>query len=274
MNIIKFIKENVMSEIKHFRNKEAINLYWDNDKNFGDAINKYLVEKLTGKEVIKASPRYSSRKNYFVIGSILHKVNAKSIVWGSGFVSRDSKCLSVPHKIHAVRGPLTRELLLHQGISCPDVYGDPALLLPRIYSPQKRDKYKLGIIAHYVDKENKWLKNINDENINIIDIENMNYLEFIDHITSCEMIVSSSLHGLIVADAYSVPSLWVKFSDKVTGGGFKFLDYFSSVKRNDKNPVIINEYTTIDTLYNSFLNYKIQIDLDRLLTESPFEIKL
>ena len=53
----------------------------------------------------------------------------------------------MPQKVLAVRGPLSRNYLLENGVDCPDVYGDPALLFPKYYKPHIYKKYKLGIIA-------------------------------------------------------------------------------------------------------------------------------
>lgn len=74
-----------------------------------------------------------------------------------------------------------------------------------------------------------------------IDIQNYpTWHNFIDQILSCEMILSSSLHGIIVADAYGVPNLWCKFTDyEAPGKGFKFKDYYLSVGKSIKNPVHI-----------------------------------
>ncbi len=253
---------------------DSLKLFWfKNTQNFGDSLNPILLNMLTGKKVewVKS---YSPQEHYITIGSILETATKDTIVWGSGFISEYKHCFEKPKKVCAVRGPKSRDMLIKDNIECPEVYGDPALLLPKIYSPTINKKYKLGIIAHFIDKDNEWLKNLKqDHGIKIIDIQNSNIFAFIDEVLSCEKIASSSLHGIIVADAYNIPSLWVEFSDKVIGNGFKFLDYFLSVKRKDTKPLIINKETSIEDINKHFYDYMIDIDLDKLVDAAPFEIK-
>ena len=57
----------------------------------------------------------------------------------------------------------------------------------------------------------------------------------------CEAIVSSSLHGIIVAHAYGIPAVWQRFSDKLFGDDIKFRDYLESVQLQPYTPEIINK---------------------------------
>ena len=272
-DLLRGIKRNLRYAIYHFFYRSSVKAYWyENNHNFGDILNPLFINQLSGKDVIWVNPELYRYTNYIVIGSILDKANQYSIVWGSGFISQESECLEKPSKVCAVRGPLTRQKLLESGIDCPEVYGDPALLLPQIYTPKTQKKYKLGIIAHYVDMDNAWLKKINDSDVLLLDIQCADPFDFIEHVYSCEMVASSSLHGLIVADAYGIPSLWLEFSDKVVGKGFKFIDYFLSVGRSDTEPFIIKKETSIDELVNSFPDYEIDIDLPKLIDACPFEL--
>ena len=269
-----FIKSNYYS-LRDLFFPEALKLdFFSKKNNFGDILNKYLVEQLSGKTVHQIRSWHYNKPHFFVIGSILQDVNKYSIVWGSGFISIDSKCKESPKIVRAVRGPLSRKMLLNQGIDCPEVYGDPALLMPKIYNPINIDKkYELGIIAHYVDKDSLWIKNNNSKNIKFIDIQTSNFTSFIDQIKECKKIISSSLHGIIIADAYDVPSLWVEFSKKVYGDGFKFKDYFASVGRTDTRPFTIKNDTSIDEILASFRTYSINVDLEKLINAAPFKIK-
>ena len=107
----------------------------------------------------------------------------------------------------------------------------------------------------------------------ILDSQRCN-INIIDEINQCDFIISSSLHGIIISDAYNIPNVWVEFSDNVVGKGFKFRDYYSSVRTEIPIPIRIKETTTIEEL----LLYKkqwspIKINLNNLLLSCPFNIK-
>ncbi len=266
----------VVSFVKIFKKGEGdiLKAFWlKRTQNFGDSLNPILLNELSGKPVqwVKS---YSPELHYITIGSILESATKDTIVWGVGFVSQESHCFEKPQKICAVRGPKSRKKLIEDGIVCPEVYGDPALLLPRFYSPSIKKTHKLGIIPHFVDKELPWFNTINqNDEVKIIDIQNPDIFAFVDEVLSCEKIISSSLHGIIISDAYRIPSLWVEFSKGVIGDGFKFSDYFLSVGRKDDSPYIISESTNIEELFEQFYDYEIQIDLQKLIDHAPFQIK-
>jgi len=242
--------------------------------NFGDILNP-IIANFFGSEKVKRISKRKCRKftHYYMIGSILQRSTRNSIIWGSGFISADSICDELPKKVLAVRGPLTREKLIELGVDCPKIFGDPALLLPEVYTGNdKTPNYKLGVIPHYHDKNNSLLKSrfSNNPAINIIDVQNKNPLKVVDEMLKCEKIISSSLHGIIIADAYKIPSVWVEFSDKVFGSGFKFRDYFESVGRLDKTPYQFDEFKNLDEILNVFEEYEIKIDLEKLKKSFPF----
>jgi len=273
LNILrKLVKPKITYEEYKTISYDSLKLYWwKEDHNFGDAINKFIAESISHREV-EWVPNNFNRLHYMAVGSILDKAGKYTNVWGSGFIKSSSNCADKPHEIFAVRGPLTRSRLIKQGIQCPKIFGDPALLIPKFYFPSINKKYKIGIIPHFVDKNNPWLDTIDDSNVKIIDIQQENLMNFIDEMLSCEIIISSSLHGLILADAYDIPSLWVKFSDKIIGNDFKFHDYYSSINRFNLHPFFIAEHTKLDNiLQNLDLSLIIDIDLDLFYSVCPFK---
>lgn len=263
-------------------NKEkTLFVRWVEGHNFGDAMTPIVVEYLSGISPVhvqhpgklfflKPKPRVPV---YAVIGSIISQVTTikNTIIWGAGFKTPQDRLWYVPKEICAVRGPLSRAKLLEFGVKCPPIYGDPALLYPRFYSPPKNKKHKLGIIPHFIDFNTDGLvKFRNDPDIKIINVKE-NVEKVINDINSCEKIASSSLHGIIIADAYGIPSSWVKFSNKVQGSGFKFMDYFLSTGRPYQEPIYVTETTSLKTLTEGFTPYEIKIDLERLLEACPFK---
>jgi predicted O-linked N-acetylglucosamine transferase (SPINDLY family) len=254
---------------------QVMYLHWfAGTPNWGDILNPEMAEAISGKKPIYHMPNLTSQREFYLCtGSVLALANRYATVWGSGYISDTAQCIEPPKKICAVRGPLTRKKLLSQGIECPEVYGDPALLYPRFYQPKSvKKKYKLGIIPHYIDKENPWvLQQYDKQGIAVLNVQTEDLNSFVDAVLSCERVVSSSLHGLIVADAYGVPSLWARFSDQVIGGDFKFQDYFASVGRTEDKPLLINDPSvSLETVFSSFHDYNISIDLDALWEACPF----
>lgn len=251
--------------------EDSIKLFWYNrETNFGDYLNYDLVSNLTDKKVQWVPYNYN-KEYYMAIGSILQVATDKTIVWGSGLIDDKQLPIKKPKEILAVRGPLTRKRLLDAKIKCPEIYGDPALLIPEYYFPNNEKEFDLGIIPHYVDKHNDFFLQKFNSNIKIIDIEQPNYKKFIDDVTSCKKIISSSLHGIIIADAYDIPALRIKFSNKIIGGDFKFNDYYLSVNRDIQKAIQINDKTTINDILKLNFNYNKKIDTKKLLDANPFK---
>lgn len=249
-----------------FANRLA--MYWDKGTNWGDALNPVLAEHLSRKKVRFAGG--PERNKFMAIGSILQKADGRTEVWGSGLIADDVEPNAPPRVIHAVRGPMTRQRLLEMGISCPEVYGDPALLLPYFYNPPLEKKYTLGIVPHYIDKGHPWLHEARASNeVRVIDVEGGVHA-FVDEIKSCERVVSSSLHGIICADAYGVPSGWIRFSDGLKGGDFKFRDYYVSTGDDEPKVVDVRKGATLEDVMNHPSPRMLQIDLHKLVNACPF----
>lgn len=250
----------------HHRNK--IPLAWCSGLNWGDALSPVLVHALSGKVVVHTDGLHLYR--FLAVGSILGSANEQAEVWGSGFICENATVIGTPRKIHAVRGPLSRASLLAQGIECPAVFGDPALLLPRLYNPTVGKRYSVGIVPHYVDKSHPWLASFrNDPQVRILDIES-GITDFVQAIKSCEVILSSSLHGLICADAYGVPNGWIQLSDDVIGGDFKFRDYRHSTGAGEPACLSITDSTKLSDAVEYAEFHELKIDLKKLLLACPF----
>ena len=219
--------------IVHFLGRYPV-FYFDSIPNVGDLINPYLANKLSGMKVRQVRSR--SIRHVVCLGSMFHMANKRSVIWGTGIISDDvefrrkTSCNSV----RAVRGQLTKNILFENGVISSDKLplGDPGLLMPDFYNPRIRKKYKVGIIPHYVDSDLDFFNSIGDAVV--IDVR-QGPESFIDDLLKCEYVISSSLHGLILADSYGVPNKWVSFSDKITGGKFKFRDYYSTTDNPDED---------------------------------------
>src|SRR5690606_8331752 len=135
--------------------------------------------------------------------SVLKRVTRHSIVWGSGSFGTESKRqLNRDADYRAVRGPLTRAKLRNVGVQCPEVYGDPALLVPFFYWPQVKKEAEVGLVLRW--SERSWNALPAGAGVRKIFLKADNIEQVLQQILGCKRIISSSLHGLIIADAYGI----------------------------------------------------------------------
>lgn len=216
---------------------EGIPLHWCISNNIGDALNYWLVKKITGKPAYWV-PRESNNFKFICIGSILNWADEHCGVWGAGLANQ-TDTVNSSARIYSVRGPVSAKIAEECGVLLQGPHGDPALLVSKYYNNNRKKfgQCKVGLIPHYADyhalcqydPEFKIVDN-HFKGIKIINV--FDPIEKIaDEIKKCQVILSSSLHGLILADAYGVPNKQVKISDYVLGDGTKFYDYFLSVDR-------------------------------------------
>jgi len=222
--------------------------------NFGDILTPLILESY-GYRVQHAMQEDA---DYIMVGSIAKIATPRHTVLGSGIMTSTPTLCPESRWIWA-RGPRTRHAVLANGGECPEIYGDPALLLPKIISPAKEKKYKIGVVPHYVDYDQ--VKKLYPDH-NVINLINADPRFVIEKITECEKIISSSLHGIIAAHAYGIPAAWVKFSNKLAGDDTKFHDHYESVG-------LKAECSSIDNPI--FTNGKIDIrKIDQILREGKF----
>jgi len=285
---------------------KVIKVSYYKGNNFGDELGPYIVSKLSGfhveykeiaisplrlffriiKNVLLFNFRFIKHIKYISfdkrvlvpIGSSITRGNKNTSHWGTGYLN--SKSVFKGGKVYAVRGKLTDERLRKEGFEGCSVYGDPALLLPIIYPIQKKHLYEIGIIPHYLDYS--YFINQYSSQYKIIDVITNDVEKTISEIISCKKVLSSSLHGIIVAQAYNIPALWIKKNDIDTDDGFKFKDYFSSVAIapyegfTNIEEILKNENSINDFFKKNRDIEKIQVDLKEiqksLLKVAPFPI--
>lgn len=210
--------------------------WWRGVRNFGDALAPLLLEHFAG---IKSEWSAVADASIISIGSILEHLPPK---WG-GFILGSGRLKEFSHvdlsraTVLAIRGPLSA-----RGMYGNFAIGDPGLLANELVGPQDK-KWDLGIVPHWKDKElvARFTKLVRPPStIKVID-PRQDPLTILRQIGACRRIVTSSLHGMIVADAFNIPRR-VEISPALNneGGNFKFRDYSASIN----TPLVTGKMTS------------------------------
>lgn len=255
--LINLTKQIARTALRSLRRESASNVFWwqGPPDNFGDWIGPYLFEKISGRQPIYRHPSNKSLSTvYLTVGSMARWFCEDSIVWGSGIIDVDENFWQ-PYKTCAVRGRFTRDRMLQLGYPCPEVYGDPAILTKQFYTPTTNKAYKLGVIPHYKNQKEAVNFFADKKDTTIIDVRTRNIESVIDQIVACEAVISSSLHGVILANTFSVPAAQIVFSELPGGDGIKYIDYFSAFNITPPKPLKIQNNTERATIFDFIKDY-------------------
>lgn len=234
----RYVVRNSMYLIQSEPNKVNLNAWIvpnHENQNVGDYLSVEIVKYMCQLNKLDMNKKVGKVKHLYAIGSILLGYQDATI-WGSGFgydISNNifRKIDAFIHRhyqeidIRAVRGPETRRILLQMGIECPETYGDPAVLMPRIYKKVVSYQEEYIIIPHY-SKLGSY-KGVD----HVVGTFTTDYRKFIDKITSAKRVISASLHGLILAEAYGIPAIMLR--DTPSSDITKYKDWYYFTGRTD-----------------------------------------
>ena len=222
-------------------------LWWDERPNFGDAAGPWLAARLSGLTPVNGRGRRLGSPPLASVGSIAGWLEQDgSRIWGSGLMGPlGAESLERLRglrdiRVHAVRGRHTREELMGKaGWEVPEVFGDPALLLPQFLpegqflpadhfiAADRHSSPPIAVVPH-LDHRSA-LAHLTGPGVQLVDVRE-GVEAVVAQIAGAQVCISSSLHGIIVAQAYGVPWVWLRISDLlISGDTFKFEDFFTTI---------------------------------------------
>lgn len=245
--------------------------------NVGDRLSPVICGHVGGYEPRLAPPW--RRRKLIAIGSVLGAARDGDVIWGTGLKVPEHARLvatAVGLDIRAVRGPLTRQALIRHGVECPEVYGDPGALIGRAFPLERSSEFRFGLVPH-LHQIAAFQAQINPKREDTLLIPTSQHWRlFCKNLCRCELVLSSSLHGVIMAEAYGIPAVLIRHGDFISSSAFKFEDYFHSTGRDlafiDSSSVFpLNEE---EVLRKSDSIPPPALDLDRLESAYPYSRNL
>ena len=184
--------------------------------NVGDRLGPWLMYRLDQPPAL----RPPEQADLVLVGSILEHLPEKwqGTICGAGFLFPDSKKDLSTATVLACRGRLTQKRLKAKDA----VLGDPGLLASK-FIVSMPSKFPLGVISHFSDSR------LSQRFPHALQIDVAQHPDdFISQVAQCRQIISSSLHGLVIADAFGIPRQAETFENIRSEGGInKWLDYSS-----------------------------------------------
>lgn len=225
--------------------------YWKSKVNIGDALAPVIYEYMMKRNGLSKDVSVSKRIHLMTVGSLIGLMPFDAVIWGTGIhrvnIAKNliNNRKKISYDIRAIRGPVTKFVMDIAGYQCPDVFGDPAVLMKLIYQPENvKKEYDVSVIYHLFHKNSE-----KKEGIHYIDTQTDDYNFFINEIIKSKLIISSSLHGIILAETYGIPAIFL--SEGMEEEIIKYFDWYYSTGR---------------------CNIKMALSLEEALSMEPMEI--
>lgn len=240
-----------------FSAERSVRLSWwshPHPGNFGDWLSPYLLQQYS-RNAVKFQPlNEPTRAAHIVaIGSIGRFIKKNSIVVGTG-VSSDEYLLESGAKYFSLRGPRTAALLKKSGGPTVDSFGDPALLVSRIYPViRAATNGRVALVRHHSHRALPVLRAENMDELSILRSHPEQIEELLLLLNQYESVITSAMHIYIVCQSYGIPVALVTFEGfegAVHGDGSKYLDYAEGAGVRTQTPIPI----PLDLRYMNFQN--------------------
>lgn len=240
-------------------------LYWSDGgpmhHNFGDQLSPLIVRRGFGQSAVHSALNSCEALG---LGSILedaeeHVARTSPFIWGSGYIEDGGPWRGAAVRPRAVRGALTRSRLAPLA-SGPIALGGPGLLAPFVFPEYRASpkRYAVSLVPHFIDSDHPRIKRLRKlDSVHVIDVLSP-VEDVIRQISESRMVVSSSLHGLIVADAFGVPNFRMCMVDGRWGADYKFEDYCSAF---GQSTAIVNPEDVISKPEGYFASWEPRLNL-------------
>jgi pyruvyltransferase len=215
-------------------------------KNFGDELNEYIINKMILNSNIKihfinlaVTNKFNKNlKSFSLLGSIMHLLPKNTDIIGTG-VNPNYPNINKKLKIIYIRGAISKQYLNSKlGYKIDEIiFGDPALLIPRLFpewlEPLPLSENEIGFIPHFNDIP--YIEKIKNANTSInfdCCFPNQSAKIVIDFIRTKKIIISSSLHGIILSEMLGKDVKWMMLEGSLKSESeFKYIEYYNSTNR-------------------------------------------
>jgi pyruvyltransferase len=203
--------------------------------NFGDLLASHLLGRLTGVE----PQHHEDNPKLITVGSVIRTVRDGDVLWGTGLNGGFPQMLHAPRhlNIYATRGPISFDFLRRGGfdVSRVGMLFDPGSLVGHLFQAEIAAlRRHIGnpprdfiLIPHFRDET--VMRELYPQYADRIRSVDAPFFETVSEILRSNLVISSSLHGLIIAESLGIPAIWLRSPMGVDE--LKFTDYYLGTGR-------------------------------------------